>query len=93
MDNGKWSLKKERDLLIESLENMDPDDPDYSERLRSIERVSELAEKRKRFRPSADAILAAATTIGGIVIMLFGEVVMNEVITSKGLTLLGKPKF
>ncbi len=71
--------------------NMDKASAEFDEHIARIEKLYKLKNTNRSWsRPSADAILAAAASIAGIVLVANAENV--GIITSKGFSLIAKPK-
>lgn len=93
-----WNRKDQPtplDDLIEdayaALKGMDESTEAYSEALRNLKELLEIsATEKKRTTPSPEAILSAAASLAGIVLILAFE--QKHVITTKSLSLLPRIK-
>lgn len=93
-----WSVfKKEPSPLDDSIDKIfahmngyDPETEEYSTLLHRLERLEKLKNDSSSKRPSPDAMLAAGSTLLGILIIVIYE--QKHVLTSKGLGFILKPK-
>jgi hypothetical protein len=95
-----FSIRKERtpsplDDLIEdayaALKGMDETTEAYTDALRNLEKLLEIrATEKKRTTPSPEAVLSAAASLTGIVLILAFE--QKHVITTKSLSMIPRSK-
>lgn len=75
-------LDEQINAVLGEMAEYGPDSPEYPELLTTLERLSELRRKdHPRFRPSADAIVGALASVGGIVLIVAYE--QRHVLSSK----------
>lgn len=84
-------LDKCIDDLLDELNAMTGSDDDYSDTADQLIKLMELKKKHNpSWRPSPDALLGAAASIAGIVLVLHYEKL--DAVTSKALAFIGKMK-
>ena len=78
------------DRCLNSMEQHEPNSPEYATMLEHIAKYDELDHGQKRRKLSTDAILSAAVSLVGILIIVGYE--HGNVITSKGINFIKKPE-
>lgn len=88
----KTLIDKEIDSVHEQMQSFAADDEQYSEMLNRLERLHKLqiAEKANKKTVSPDAIVSASASIIGIAMILGFE--KANIITSKAMSFVFKPK-
>lgn len=83
-------LEEEIARLTNSLSMVDPTEEEYATIKQHLQDLHALSQKEKRKKISGDAMVAAAASIGGILIMVAYE--HSHVISSKATNFIHKPK-
>lgn len=85
----KSDLDKAIDAVHARMHRIGPDDPEYKQQLKYLERLSKLRAESRWKRPDTNTMLSVAGTVAGILIIVGYE--RTNVLTSKAMNLVSKP--
>jgi hypothetical protein len=85
----KSDLDKAIDAVHARMNRIGPDDPEYKQQLKYLERLSKLRADSRWKRPDTNTILSVAGSVLGIAIIVGYE--RANVMTSKAINLVAKP--